>query len=378
MNKKLVIGMVGGGENAFIGNVHRIAMRIDGRYELNAACLSSTPERALRSAQQLGIADERSYANYQEMAKSESIRSDGIRAVVIVTPNHLHYPVALCFLQAGIHVICDKPLCISSAQANHLSEVAQQTGKLLVVTYNYCAYPMVREARERIANGELGQLRSLQVEYSQDWLANNVEASGQKQASWRTDPTQAGAAGCLGDIGVHAYNLLHFVSGMPAQQVAAELTSFVAGRRLDDHAQVLLRYANGARGSVLASQILQGKENHLRFYISGELGSLEWCQENPDQLILAMADQATCILKRGRAKLSPASAEVSLLPGGHPEGYLEAFSMLYKEIADVLLEVRAHDSIQDARRAGHDMHFIEACLASAQQDSRWTKLTGLV
>ena len=372
--KKISVGMVGGGEHAFIGNVHRIALRMDGRYELSAACLSSQPERALRSALQLGISAERSYAHYQVMAESERRRADGIRAVIIVTPNHLHYPVALSFLEAGIHVICDKPLCVNSEQAQHLNQVAQEAGCILAVTYNYCAYPMVREARQKIANGELGKLRTLQVEYSQDWLADDLEASGQKQASWRTDPSQAGAAGCLGDIGVHAYNLVRFVSGLSAHQVAADVTSFVEGRRLDDYAQVMLRFDYGARGTLLASQISRGKENHLRFYISGELGSLEWNQEQPDQLIWAQKDQASRILKRARSGVSSASADVSYLPAGHPEGYLEAFSMLYKEIADVLLDVRAHDSIQDAMSAAHDLSFIEACLKSAQRDSAWVKL----
>lgn len=373
--KKLKIGMVGGGQGAFIGNIHRIAMRITDRFELVAGSFSSEPQRAADSARELGVDAGRSYADYQTMAATESQRKDGIAAVVIVTPNHLHFPIAKCFLEHGIHVICDKPLTLTSAQSAELMALAERHQRALFVTYNYTGYPMVREARERVARGDLGAIRFVQLEYTQDWLATAIEQNGQKQASWRTDPKQAGAAGCLGDIGVHAYNLAHFVLGVRPTQVAAELVRFVAGRSLDDHAQILLRYEQGARGILLASQVAVGRENHLRLQIFGEKSSLEWCQEQPNQLRVMTLDGALQTLSRARHDISQASREVSIIPAGHPEGYLEAFAVLYREIAAHLLDGFENASVATAGAALKDMEFIEACLQSSGDDCRWMKLT---
>lgn len=372
--QKIRIGMVGGGQGAFIGNVHRIAMRICDGYSLQAACFSSDPQRAKASAEEIGVPAARSYPDYLTMAQAESARQDGITAVVIVTPNHLHFPIAKCFLELGIHVICDKPLTMTSAETSELIAISQRTGKHLFVTYNYTGYPMIREARERVRRGDLGEIRIIQVEYSQDWLATAIEQSGQKQASWRTDPKQAGAAGCLGDIGVHAFNLAHFVTGMTPSKIAADLHSFVQGRVLDDHAQVFMRYANGARGSLLSSQVAVGKENHLRLQIFGDKGALDWCQEQPNQLSFSSLDGANQILSRARHQISQASRDVSLIPAGHPEGYLEAFAVLYKEFAQSLTTSSKLNVEHNAMPAYLDLCFIEACIRSSSQDSAWTEL----
>jgi predicted dehydrogenase len=372
--QKIRIGMVGGGQGAFIGNVHRIAMRICDGYSLQAACFSSDPQRARASAEEIGVPAARSYPDYLTMAQAESARQDGITAVVIVTPNHLHFPIAKCFLELGIHVICDKPLTMTSAETSELIAISQRTGKHLFVTYNYTGYPMIREARERVRRGDLGEVRIIQVEYSQDWLATAIEQSGQKQASWRTDPKQAGAAGCLGDIGVHAFNLAHFVTGMTPSKIAADLHSFVQGRVLDDHAQVFMRYANGARGSLLSSQVAVGKENHLRLQIFGDKGALDWCQEQPNQLSFSSLDGASQILSRARHQISQASRDVSLIPAGHPEGYLEAFAVLYKEFAQSLTTSSKLNVEHNAMPAYLDLCFIEACIRSSSQDSAWTEL----
>lgn len=375
LQQKIRIGMVGGGQGAFIGNVHRIAMRISDQFSLEAACFSADPQRALASAAEIGISPARSYPNYQAMAQAEAARQDGITAVVIVTPNHLHFPIAKCFLEQGIHVICDKPLTLGSAETRELITLSQSLDKHLFVTYNYTGYPMIREARERVRCGDLGEIRIIQVEYSQDWLATALEQSGQKQASWRTDPKQAGAAGCLGDIGVHAFNLAHFVSGMTPIKIAADLHSFVQGRVLDDHAHVLMRYANGARGSLLSSQVAVGKENHLRLQIFGDKGALDWCQEHPNQLHFATLEGATQVLSRARHPISQASRDVSLIPAGHPEGYLEAFAVLYREFAHALAAPVASHAVHSALPAYVDLCFIEACIRSSAQDSAWTALT---
>jgi predicted dehydrogenase len=378
--QKIRIGMVGGGQGAFIGNVHRIAMRISDEFSLDAACFSSDPQRAASSAEEIGIPAERSYPDYQTMARVEAARQQGITAVVIVTPNHLHFPIAKCFLEHGIHVICDKPLTMTSVETSELIAISERVGKHLFVTYNYTGYPMIREARERVLSGDLGAIRIIQVEYSQDWLATALEQSGQKQASWRTDPKQAGAAGCLGDIGVHAFNLAHFVSGMTPMKIAADLHSFVPGRVLDDHAQVFMRYANGARGSLLSSQVAVGKENHLRLQIFGDKGALDWCQEHPNQLSFASLDGATQMLSRARHQISQASRDVSLIPAGHPEGYLEAFAVLYKEFAKSLaipFNADANSAVNvehSAMPAYLDLCFIEACIESSAQDTSWTEL----
>ena len=322
-------------------------MRISDQFDLCAACFSSDPARADASAREQGIAAQRSYHDYLSMAQCEAERDDGIEAVIIVTPNDLHFPVACAFLEAGMHVICDK----------HLR-----------VTYNYTGYPMVREARARVMRGDLGTIRAIQVEYSQDWLATAIEREGQKQASWRTDPTRAGAAGCLGDIGVHAFNLLQFITGLVPERIAAHLHSFVEGRVLDDHAQIWMRFAQGARANMLCSQIAVGKENHLRIQVFGDRGALDWCQESPNHLMVSSLNGDTQRCSRGRHHIDPTVQSACLIPAGHPEGYLEAFALLYSDIATAL---RTKVATTNANAALCDMQFIEACLASNKADNAW-------
>jgi predicted dehydrogenase len=363
--------MVGGGQGAFIGNIHRIAMRITDHYELLAGCLSSDPKRNRSSGLDIGLASDRVYSDYKDMAKAESQRKDGIQAIVIVTPNYLHFEVAQTFLQHGIHVICDKPICMSSEESLQLLRLSQQVQKLVFVTYNYTAYPMVREARERVLRGDLGPLRFLKVEYTQDWLATDIEQQGHKQASWRVNPELAGIAGCIGDIGVHAYNLAHFMTGKIPSMLAADLVNFIDGRILDDHAHVLLRYSSGARGILIVSQVAIGSENRLSIQIVGERGALEWQQQQPDQLHYHAHGEATQILSRARHQSSPETSAISLLPAGHPEGFLEAFALLYREIATCLLDGQLVDTLPMIHSAISDMEFIEACVKSSQNNATW-------
>ncbi|WP_233847744.1 Gfo/Idh/MocA family protein [Paraburkholderia sp. HD33-4] len=379
--RRLRLGMVGGGQGAFIGAVHRIAARLDDRFELVAGALSSDPERARASAVEAGIA--RSYADWQEMARAEAARDDGIDAVAIVTPNHLHAPVATAFLDAGIHVICDKPLAVSLAEGEALAKLAQSRKRLFALTHTYSGYPLVRHARELIERGELGEIRVVQVEYAQDWLAEPLETGGaNKQAGWRTDPALAGPAGCLGDIGTHAYQLAAFVTRMMPRALSAELHTFVPGRRIDDHVQAMLRYANGARGMLWASQVASGAENALRLRVYGTKAGLAFDQEEPNALWFTPLGGAAERLTRARVK-SAVAAHATRVPAGHPEGYLEAFAQLYKDAA---LQI---DAFNDGRAApaeslllttvddGVDgLRFIEAVLKSSAADGRWVEIDG--
>jgi predicted dehydrogenase len=331
--------MVGGGQGAFIGAVHRIAARIDDRFELVAAALSSDPQRARSSADELGVA--RSYASWDEMARAEAARDDGIDAVSIVTPNHLHAPVATAFLDAGIHVICDKPLAMTLEEGEALAKLARDKNRLFALTHTYSGYPMVRHARELVEAGELGEVRVVQVEYAQDWLAKPIELTGEnRQAVWRTDPKQAGRAGCLGDIGTHAYHLAAFVTGMLPIEIAAELHTFVEGRQVDDHIQAMLRYDKGARGMLWASQVASGAENALRLRVYGTKAGIAFDQENPNELLFTPLGGATQRLTRGRVD-SDVARHATRVPAGHPEGYLEAFAQLYKDAA---LQIEAIDA----------------------------------
>ncbi len=373
--------MVGGGEGAFIGGVHRFALRMDDQFELVAGALASTAEKAQRSGRALGLEDDRSYADFVEMARVESERPDGIEVVAIVTPNHMHAPVAERFLAAGIHVICDKPLATTSADARRLQALAAERNLLFAVTYNYSGYPMVRQAREMVQSGMLGELRVVQVEYAQDWLTEPIESDGQKQAGWRTDPSKAGVGGCIGDIGTHAYQLAHFVTGLEATELLAELNCFVPGRRLDDNAQVLLRYANGARGTLWASQVAPGNENGLRLRVYGSKGGLEWKQEHPNQLFWSPFGQPTQIISRGSGSAGAAAARVTRIPSGHPEGYLEAFGTLYSEIAQAIRARRPGASPLDAAvqfptvvDGVHGVEFVETVVASASRRGTWVAL----
>jgi predicted dehydrogenase len=370
--QKIRLGMVGGGQGAFIGDVHRIASRIDNRFDLVAGALSSDPTRAAESAAEIGISINRSYASFADMALAESTREDGIQAVSIVTPNHLHFPVAKAFLEAGIHVICDKPLTSTLEQAKALVEIAQNSEAMLAVTYNYSGYPMIRQAKEMVSNGLLGKIRLIQVEYAQDWLATSLETSGQKQAAWRTDPAQAGAGGSIGDIGTHAFHLAEFVSGLEAQSLLADLDSFVSGRSLDDNAHILLRYSGGAKGMLWASQIAIGKENGLYLRLYGENAGIEWKQENPNYLIFTPLNEPSQTLSRGGAGTSDAIGGIRI-PAGHPEGFLEGFANLYQDIAD-LIQAKGNlkDSLVPTAQDGlRGLQFVDAAVKSNKAGTTW-------
>jgi predicted dehydrogenase len=381
LGRRLRLGMVGGGQGAFIGAVHRIAARLDDRYELVAGALSSDPERARASAAELRIAAERAYGSFQEMAEKEAARADGIDVVAIVTPNNLHHPVAKVFLEAGIHVICDKPMTTTVEDALDLVETVRRTGLVFVLTHNYTAHPMVREARARVRAGELGRVRVVQVEYPQDWLTTKLEDTGQKQASWRTDPEQSGAGGAIGDIGSHAYNLAGFITGLEAESLCADLSTFVAGRRVDDNCNVLLRYQGGARGMLWACQVAPGNENALRVRVYGDQGGLAWEQERPDILRLFPFGQPPQTITRAGAGAGPAAAAVSRIPSGHVEGYLEAFANIYTGCAELItarlegLEpaeaARLVPSVEDGARG---VKFITAAVESSSRGAVWTDL----
>lgn len=370
--RRLRLGMVGGGEGAFIGEVHRFAARLDDHYELVAGALSSQHDKAERSAKALGIA--RSYVDFEAMAQQESEREDGIEVVSIVTPNHLHAPVAMAFLKKGIHVICDKPLTATLAEAKTLSQVAEESQAQFLLTHNYSAYPMVREARAMVKEGKLGNIRSIQVEYAQDWLTHSLEQTGNKQAVWRSDPAQAGLAGCVGDIGSHAYQLACFVANTQAKEVLADLSSWVDGRLLDDEANILLRFENGAKGHLWASQVAPGNENALTLRIYGDQAGIEWHQETPNELIYSVLGEPSQRLRRGNGYLSDAAASVSRIPSGHPEGYLEAFANLYCEFAEQLLTATTNPDLPTLATGLHGMRFITASVYSSQNNGLWVPI----
>lgn len=377
---RIRLGMVGGGEGAFIGAVHRIASRIDDHYSFVAGALSSSPERSRRSGEALGLDPARIYDDYHQMAEKEAARADGIEAVAIVTPNDTHAPVAEAFLEAGIHVICDKPLSMTLEEAKRLRRLVESTGLVFVVTHNYTGYPMVRHAREMVRAGELGEIRVVQVEYPQDWLTLKLEDTGQKQADWRTDPKRAGAGGCVGDIGTHAYNLADFIVGIPVDELCAELTAFVPGRRLDDNVQVLLRYRNGARGMLWASQVAPGNENGLRIRVYGMKAGVEWFQEKPNHLWVSPYGEPTRLVSRGTGAAGPAAARVTRIPSGHPEGYLEGFATIYTEAAEAIRAARdgsavgtevTYPTIEDGVKG---LAFIEATVRSSEAGAIWVPL----
>jgi predicted dehydrogenase len=379
-NDRVRLGMVGGGQGAFIGAVHRIAARLDDGYVLVCGALSSDANRAHASAAEIGLDPARSYGSYTEMFAAERTRSDGMEVVAIVTPNHLHYPVARAALHAGCHVICDKPLATSVAEADALAQLAADADRIFAVTYNYSGYPMVRQARAMVARGDIGALRVVQVEYAQAWLAGPLEATGQKQAAWRTDPSQAGSGGAIGDIGSHAFHLACFVSGCVPEQILADLSTFVAGRQVDDNAHVLLRFAGGARGMLWASQVAHGHDNALRLRVYGENGGLEWAQEEPDRLWFTPSGQPRQVLTRGGPGLYHEAARVTRVPAGHPEGYLEGFATIYAEVARALRSTRenavaAHEvmfpTVMDGARG---VRFIDACVRSSAAGVRWIDL----
>jgi len=378
--KPLRLGMVGGGQGAFIGGVHRMAARLDGHYDLVAGALSSTAEKALVSGQELGLAPDRIYVSFEDMARKEKERADGTEVVSIVTPNHMHFAAAEAFLNAGISVICDKPMTTTLTEANRLHDLAERSNASFILTHNYSGYPMIRDARALVESGTIGNVRVVQAEYAQGWLSERLEDTGAKQAEWRTDPARAGAGGSIGDIGTHAYHLAAFVTGLETESLAADLTTFVPGRALDDNAHIMLRYKGGAKGMIWTSQVAVGKENGLRLRIYGETGSLEWEQENPNYLWVTKDGEATRLSTRGGAGAYDAPNHVARIPAGHPEGYIEAFATIYTEAARMIRAKQAgqpvpKDILVPTTNDGvKGVAFIEACIQSSRQNASWVRL----
>ena len=377
---RIRLGMVGGGQGAFIGAVHRLAARMDDHYEFVAGALSSDAARAKASAAELGLAPDRSYADFREMAKLEAKRGDGIEAVSIVTPNHMHFPAAKAFIEAGIHVICDKPMTLNLKEAQALEKLlAKNKNVIFALTHNYSGYPMIRQARAMVAAGELGDIRVVQGEYPQDWLTTDLEKSGQKQAAWRTDPKRTGAGGCVGDIGTHTYQLGCFVSGLKLDELSADLTTFVKGRRVDDNVHVMMRYKGGAKGMIWASQVAPGHENGLKIRVYGTRGGLEWVQADPNYLWHSPFGEPKRLITRGGAGSNAAAARVTRVPPGHPEGYLEGFANIYTEVASAIKARRAGKKPdKDVQFPGIEdgvagMAFIEACVKSSAKNGKWVK-----
>lgn len=373
--ERIRLGMVGGGNDAFIGGVHRIASRIDDKYELVAGALSSTPEKSVASGEALGL--KRVYEDFKKMAAREARRKDGIEAVAIVTPNHVHFHAAREFLKRGIHVICDKPLTSTLPDARKMVKAVEDSDALFILTHNYTGYPMVRQAREMVADGAIGKVRVVQVEYPQDWLTIDQDI---KQALWRTDPERSGAGGSTGDIGTHAFNLACFITGLEVESVAADLQAFVSGRQLDDNAHVMLRFEGGARGMLWSSQVAPGNENALRIRIYGETGGLEWAQEDPNYLWHSPFGEPKRLITRAGAGAGAAAARVSRIPPGHPEGYLEGFANIYSEAAEAIMAARDGKSPPDevtfptVYDGLKGVQFVSACVKSSARNAAWIKL----
>lgn len=372
---KIRYAMVGGGLDAFIGAVHRLAANLDGQFELVAGALSSTPEKAKLSGEALGLAPERAYGTWEELLAAEKKRADGAEVIVIVTPNHLHFPVALAAVQAGYHVICDKPLVTEVVQAHELARAVQLAGNVFAVTYNYSGYPLVRQARHMVQAGDLGQLRRVTVEYHQGWLAHQDTG---KQAAWRGDPALSGA-GALGDIGTHAEQLLSFVTGLEIESLCADVTTFVPGRRVDDDASVLLRFKGGAKGVLTCSQVEIGRENDLRLSVFGTKGSLHWRQEEPNTLVYDQLGQPRQLLTRGSPWLCAEAQDATRTPSGHPEAFIEAFASIYRDVAAHIRALQAgeahtprYPTIADGVRG---VQFVETVLTSSQGEGKWQSST---
>jgi len=381
--RKIRMGMVGGGEGAFIGGVHRIAAALDGQIELVCGALSSNPDKAARSGAALYLPPDRVYADYREMMQREAALPPEQRMdfVAIVTPNHMHFPVAEAALQQGFHILSDKPATFDLAEALRLRELVRESGLLYGLTHTYTGYPLVKEARQRIASGELGTIRKVIVEYQQGWLANQTEATDNKQAQWRVDPARAGISCCMGDIGVHAADLAEYVTGLHITALCAELTTFVDGRTLDDDGSVLLRFDNGARGVLMASQISIGEENRLSIRVYGDKAGLEWHQEEPNTLLWKSLDQPTQRLRTAAGYLGAMAAANTRTPGGHPEGYLEAFANIYRNFAEQVrarIEQRAPAisalDVPGIEAAVRGMAFIEQVVAASNNGEKWLSL----
>ncbi len=378
---RIRLGMVGGGQGAFIGAVHRLAARMDDHYEFAAGALSADAAKSKASGAELGLAPDRIYTDFKTMAKAEAKRADGIEAVSIVTPNHVHVQAAMAFIEAGIHVICDKPLALNLKEAKALEKLlARKKNVIFALTHNYTGYPMIRQAKAMVAAGELGEIRLAQGEYPQDWLTTAIEKTGQKQAAWRTDPKRSGAGGCIGDIGTHTYQLLCDVSGLHAAELSADLTSFVKGRVLDDNAHIMLRYKGGARGMIWASQVAPGNENGLKIRVYGTKGGLEWTQADPNYLWYTPFGEPKRLITRGGAGSGAEAGRVTRVPPGHPEGYLEGFANIYSEVARAIKSARSGKkpdkdvSFPGIADGVEGMAFIEACVKSSSKNGKWTKL----
>ncbi len=381
IGRRLRLGMVGGGRGAFIGAVHRIAARLDDRWELVAGALSSDPERSRMSGQDLLLKPDRVYDDYNEMARRERRLKDGIDAVAIVTPNHAHAAAARAFLKAGIHVICDKPLTTTRREADLLARLARESGLIFAVTHNYTGYPLVRQARSMVQTGDLGAIRVVQVEYAQDWLATRTEGTGNKQAEWRTDPARSGPAGSVGDIGTHAFNLAEFITNDEVADLSADLHTFVAGRLLDDNAHMMLRFSSGAKGMLWCSQVSPGSENGLRIRVFGEKAGLEWNQENPNILTFSPLGEPPRLIRRNGPGSGAASRAASRIPAGHPEGYLEGFAQLYADIGEQIaarIENREPDpfslDVPTVEQGVRGVRFIDAAVQSSKRKAAWVSL----
>ncbi len=375
--------MVGGGRGAFIGSIHRIAAAMDGQIELVCGAFSSDPERSKDSGADFFLPADRCYGSYEEMLESEAKRplEERFDFLSIVTPNHMHFPPAKMALEHGFHVLSDKPATFNLAEAKELSGLVQKSQLLYGLTHNYTGYPLVKQAREMVASGVLGKIRKVVVEYPQGWLSTHLEASGQKQAAWRTDPKRSGAAGCIGDIGTHAENLAEYVTGLEIEELAADLTAFVEGRELDDDGNVLLRFKGGAKGVLHASQISAGEENNLSLRVYGEKGGMEWHQREPNTLLVKWLDQPMQVYRTANGYLGAAALAAGRTPPSHPEGYLEAFANVYKNFAGAIrarLENRSPTAIENDYPKITDgvrgMAFIEAVVASSKANAAWTKL----
>lgn len=377
--RKLRYGMVGGGKDSFIGAVHRMAVNLDGQADLVAGCLSSSAEKSRASGEALFLDAARTYSSFTEMAEREAALPEGERIdfVSIVTPNHMHLPVALAFLEQGINVVCDKPMTLTLDEAQTLREAVRRSGKIFALTHNYTGYPMVKEARELVRRGELGEILKVVAEYPQGWLLDEIEASGQKQAEWRTDPARAGASCCLGDIGTHAENLGRYITGLEIESICAEFTTFIGHRPLEDDASLLLRYTSGAKGILCASQISCGEENNLAIRVYGTKGSLAWQQEHPNELKFQPKGEPARILRRGNDYVSGVAKKFTRLPFGHPEAFIEAFANIYLEVIAAVRDQLAGkaDGTYDfptVEDGVHGMAFLETAVQSAKSDAKWT------
>jgi predicted dehydrogenase len=374
---RLRLGMVGGGHGAFIGAVHRMAARLDNQFDFVAAALSADPALALSSGQALGLAADRIYESYTQMLEREATRPDRIDAIAIVTPNHLHFPVAKRAMELGFHVICDKPMTLTRAEAETLVGLQAKTGLVFCLTHNYTGYPMARQARAMVEAGKLGTLRVVQVEYPQQWLTEEVTS---KQADWRNDPSRAGNGGCIGDIGTHAFQLACYVTRLKPHSLLAELSTFVPGRKLDDNACMLLRFEGGARGMLWASQVAPGNDNALRLRIYGEKAGLEWAQETPNTLTFSPYGEPKQIITRNGPHNTPEATRVTHVPAGHPEGYVEAFATLYAEAARAIHAYKAGETpnpeihYPTATDGLQGIRFIEAALTSSTTNTSWTEI----